>query len=196
MSEHTLDGLIAKVKSEAIDMANKEAKQIIDEAKVQSTQILKNAEAEKSQILHNAKTASEALLDKGKIALQQAARDVQITVKNDLMKLFKSVLEVEVETAFSPDVYTKVITKVIETLGTNIDIALPKDTQDQLISGLQKKVATSYNTVNILKKEQLLSGLSVTKTDEGWSYDITAEEISELLSKQLSQKWVELLKQD
>ncbi|WP_299526843.1 hypothetical protein [Winogradskyella sp.] len=194
MSEQTLDGLIAKVKSEAIEASEKEAKQIIDDAKQKAKQIVSEAETEKEALLNDAQTKAEALVDKGKVALNQAARDVQISVKNDIQKLFKSILEDEVKDAFTPDLYTTVISKVMDSLGNNVAIALPADTEDQLIKAIQKKVALSGTAPQIIKKEQLLSGLSVTKTDEGWSYDITAEEVSELLSQHLSQKWVEVLK--
>ena len=196
MSDNTLDGLIAKVKSEAIDAAEKEANQIIENAKKKAEQLLKNAEIDKVQLLDDAKTQADASLSKGKIALTQAARDVQIAVKNDLLKLFKSVLDAEVKGAFSADVYSNVITKIVATLGENIDIALPSDTEDRIVASVRKQVAESDKTVHILKKEQLLSGLSVTKTDEGWSYDITSEEVSELLSRHLNHKWVKLLSGD
>jgi len=193
MSEQTLDGLIAKVKSEAIDTAEKEAKQIIDDAKHKAKQLLQNAENDKAQLLTDAKTQANALVDKGKIALNQAARDVQISVKNDIQQLFKSVLETEVASAFTPELYSTVITKVIDSLGSNVAITLPNNLDGQIVKDIQKKVTTSKDTVALIKSEQLLSGLSVTKTDEGWSYDITAEEVSDLLNQHLSPKWVELL---
>ncbi|MEO1031382.1 MAG: hypothetical protein AAFX55_08250 [Bacteroidota bacterium] len=193
MSEQTLDGLIAKVKSEAIEASENEAKQIIDDAKQKAQQLLSNAEAERETLLANAKAQAEALVEKGKIALNQASRDVQIGVKNDIQKLFKLALEANIKDAFTPDLYSSIITHVMNSLGSNIAIALPADMEDQLLKSIQKKVATSQTIPEIIKKEQLLSGLSVTKTDEGWSYDITAEEITSLLSQQLSQKWIEFL---
>ncbi|TGV04852.1 hypothetical protein [Flavivirga rizhaonensis] len=194
MSNNTLDELIAKVKSEAIDSAEKESQQIINDAKQKAEQLLKNTEEERLQILNEAKKEADATLDKGKIALKQAARDVHISVKNDLLKLFKAVLEAEVETAFTPELYTLVITKIIDTIGNNVDIVLPANVEDQMVDAIRQKVADSKRNFKILKREQLFSGLSVTKIDEGWSYQITAEEVSELLSHHLSQKWVEILK--
>ena len=193
MSEQTLDGLIAKVKSEAIEASEKEAKKIIDNAKQKAQQIMSKAEEDKKLLLKDAKADAESLIEKGKIALKQAARDVQISVKNDIQKLFKSVLEAEVDDAFTTELYTKVIFKIIDNLGQNTTIALPEDLQDQMVKSIQKSVTASNSAIEILKKNNLLSGLSVMKTDEGWSYDITAEEIADLLSLQLSPKWVELL---
>ena len=193
MSDNTLDELIAKVKSEAIDSAEKEAHSIIEEARQNAQQLLRNVEAEKDQMLKDAQTEADAILNKGKIALQQAARDVHISVKNDLLKVFRSVLETEVAASFSPELYTSVIKKIIDTVGGNTNITLPDKMEDQLIDAIRTKVAQPGNTIEISKDEQLFSGLSITKTDEGWSYDITAEEVSDLLSRHLSQKWIDIL---
>lgn len=195
-TEHTLDQLIAKVKNEAIDAANKEANQIIDEANVKAEQILQSAMSKKSQILEEAKSDSEDLLNKGQLALHQAARDVEISLKNDLLQLFKSVLESEIASAFTTDVYSEIIKKIVDTLGERVDISLPEETEDQLLAAISKKVTTANTTLKILKKEKLLSGISIAHNGEGWSYDISAKEISELLSKHLSVKWVTLLNKD
>lgn len=193
MQNNSLDELIAKVKSEAITNAEKESQRIIDEANKKAAQLLKHAQAEKEQLLAEAKKESDALISKGEIALKQAARDVHIAVKNDLLKLFKSVLEAEVDAAFTPELYTKLIAQITSSIGNNLDITLPATTEDQVVDAIRKKVAESKNSIKIIASEQLLSGLSVTKTDEGWSYDITAEEVAELISQHLSQKWVAIL---
>ncbi|MBT8270433.1 MAG: hypothetical protein KJO25_00165 [Bacteroidia bacterium] len=193
MSDNTLDELIAKVKSEAIDSAEKESHRIIEEAKQNAQQLLRNVEAEKDQLLNDAQSEADAILNKGKIALQQAARDVHISVKNDLLKVFRSVLETEVAASFTPELYTSVIKKIIDTLGGNTNITLPDKMEDQLIDAIRTKVAQPGKNIGISKDEQLFSGLSITKTDEGWSYDITAEEVSELISQNLNRKWVDIL---
>ncbi|MCA0132195.1 hypothetical protein [Winogradskyella alexanderae] len=194
MSEQTLDGLIAKVKSEAIEASELEAQSIINDAKLKAKQIINKAEADKRALIKDAEVHAEGLVKKGKIALNQAARDVQISVKNDIHNLFKSVLEAEVKEAFTTDLYTKVISKVMDSLGGKVAVTLPKDMEDEMIKSLQNSLATSKSVPQIIKKNNLLSGLSVTKIDEGWSYDITAEEIAELLSQHLSPKWAEILK--
>jgi V/A-type H+-transporting ATPase subunit E len=194
MSEQTLDGLIARVKSEAIEAAEKEAKQILDDAEQKAQELLVNAKSEKEAMLLDAEKDAKAIVEKGKTALDQAARDVQISVKNDIQQLFKLVLESEVKNAFTPELYSTLITKITDSLGSNVAISLPAETEDNVIQSIQNKVATSKTTPDILKKNNLLSGFSISKTDEGWSYEITTEEIADLLNQHLSPKWVELLK--
>jgi V/A-type H+-transporting ATPase subunit E len=198
MSDHSLDTFIAKVKSEAIDKAEKEAARILQDAKDKAQLLLDNANAEKDEILAHAKTEAKAIQHKGTIALQQAARDLHIAIKNDLLKLFESVLETKIKKSFTKDkeFYTSIIDKVLDSMGSSVQISLPEDLQDKLVAAIRKKVTKSDKTVHIIQDKKLLSGLSITKTDEGWSYDITAEDIAALLSQHLSQKWIDTLKEE
>lgn len=196
MDENSLDGLIAKIKSEAIEGAEKEAQDIINEAKAKARMILKEAEVDKHQLIETAQQEAYAIVKKGNIALQQAARDVHISVKNDLIELFKLTLEGEVNKTFSPELYSSVISNIIETIETNVTITIPENVAEDLSKDLKNKISQSNGTVKLIEDKQLFSGLSVSKTDEGWSYNITAEEVSELLSQHLSQKWIDILKEN
>jgi V/A-type H+-transporting ATPase subunit E len=195
MSEYSLDGLIAKVKSEAIERAEKEAQEIIDDAKAQAAKILEKANAEKEQRISEAEEQANAIRHKADIALNQAAREVSIATKNDLLALFKAVLQAEVQAAYDPDLYKTLVLHIVDTVGENSAITLPGHLEEQVVKEIHKKVANSEKSVKILQSNQLLNGLKVTKTDEGWSYNITAEEVTELLNQQLSKKWMDIFNQ-
>ena len=196
MSENSLDGLIAMVKSEAIDKAEQEAQEIIERAQEKAAKVIKKAELQRDEMLEKAKTTSNELVEKGEIALKQAARDVNLSLKDDIIQLLKSVLEVNIEKAFSKDVYVSVIEEFTKTLKGNLSIALPEKLENQLIDAVRQEVAQNHKTATIIKDQKLLSGLSVKQTDEGWSYDITAKEITELLARNLSQRWMTILNSD
>jgi V/A-type H+-transporting ATPase subunit E len=195
MSEYSLDGLIAKVKSEAIERAEKEAQEIIDDAKAQAAKILEKANAEKEQRISEAEEQANAIRYKADIALNQAAREVSIATKNDLLALFKAVLQAEVQAAYDPDLYKTLVLHIVDSVGDNSAITLPGHLEEQVVKEIHKKVANSEKSVKILQSNQLLNGLKVTKTDEGWSYNITAEEVTELLNQQLSKKWMDIFNQ-
>lgn len=194
MSDKTLDKLIAQLKSEAIDTAEKAAQKIVEDAKVKGQSIIKKAEEERLEILSEAKKEAEDTINKGESALKQAARDLNVTVKNDLSKLFKAVFENEVEKSFTPDIIKTAVLKAIETVGSDIEIKLPDTMKQELFNAIHKELQTSNVSVSILKDKNLLNGLSITKTNEGWSYQITPEEITNLLNGNLSSKWIAVLK--
>jgi F0F1-type ATP synthase membrane subunit b/b' len=193
MSDKTLDKLIAQLKSEAIDSAEKASQKIVEDAKVKAQTIIKNAEDERLQMLSEAKKEAQDTISKGESALKQAARDLNVTVKNDLLKLFKAVFENEVEKSFSSDLIKTAVLKVIDTIGSDLEVKLPETMKQELVDAIRKQIQASDNSIAILKDKNLLNGLSITKTDQGWSYQITPEEVTELLTSNLSEKWINIL---
>jgi len=196
MSEQTLDKLIATLKSEAIETADKEAKQIVENARAKAQKILKEAEAKRAELLNNAEKEAKATLNKGKSALKQAARDLTVSVQNDLLKLLKATLEQEVATTFTPDLTEKAVLKVIENVGTGASLQLPKNMDTSLAENIQKRLQESDSLEAISKDPTLLQGFTITKTSEGWSYQISPEAITDLLYEHLSTTWVNVLKNE
>ncbi|RKN79676.1 hypothetical protein [Ulvibacterium marinum] len=196
MSEKTLDKLIATLKSEAIKAADNEAMDIVEKARAQAQKIIKDAEAKKEELLEDAKKEAQATLNKGEGALKQAARDLTVSVRNDLLKLLGAVLEREIETALTPDLLEEAVLKVIENVGSGVTLKLPENAEAKLVDRIQKRLQTSDTLASISKDATILNGFSITKTDQGWSYHISSEEVAELLNVHLSPKWVQILKNE
>lgn len=196
MSEKSLDNLIAKLKSEAVEKADEKAKGILEVAKADSQKIIEEAERERTELLQNAKSEAENMQKKGKIALQQAARDLSVSVRNDLLKLLKSVLEREVKQRFTSDFMEKAILKVLENVGDGARLELPETIKDELVDKIQQDLMTSDNFTSITKDKNVINGFKISKKDEGWSYEITPEEVTEMLFAYLSPKWVQLIKKE
>lgn len=194
MSENTLDKLIATLKSEAIDAAEKEAAQILDKARAQAQKIIKNAEEKRAALLNNAEKEAQATLIKGEGALKQAARDLTVQVRNDLLKMLKVALENEVEINFTPDLIENAILKVIGNVGSGTTLKLPEEMEAKLAEKIRKRLQELDNLDAISTDTTLLKGFVISKTDQGWSYRISPEEVAELLNEHLSPKWVAMLK--
>ncbi|MEM8848027.1 MAG: hypothetical protein AAGD17_13080 [Bacteroidota bacterium] len=194
MSEKSLDELIATLKSEAIEAADKEANQILENARNQAQGIIEETEAKKIELLKEAQKEAQATLNKGDAALKQAARDLKVSVQNDLLKLLKVMLQHEVESNFTPELMESAVLKVIENVGSGTTLQLTKSMETKLAENIRKRLQSNNNIKEITKDSNLLNGFVVTKTDEGWSYEITPEEITELLNKHLGPRWVAMFK--
>jgi vacuolar-type H+-ATPase subunit E/Vma4 len=196
MSEQSLDKLISTLKSEAIEAAEKQEKEIIDRAKAKAEKIVREAESQKKQMLSDAKQEAEDTIKKGESALAQAARDVTLQVQNDLRKLFASVLERDIQSAFDTDLMKKAVLRVLENLDEEVAIRIPPQLESELTDYIQKQVQTSGDLAKIATDESLIRGFSVKKTEQGWSYQITPEEVSTILSDHLSRKWASLIQNE
>ncbi|MEM1339785.1 MAG: hypothetical protein AAF717_15660 [Bacteroidota bacterium] len=194
MSEKSLDNLITTLKSEAIEAANNQAAEILANAKEQAQRILKVAEDEKAVLLQNAKMEAEGIRNKGESALQQAARDLTISLHTTIRNLFKAILEKEVEAAFTPDLVKNAILKVAENVGSGVALELPEALEEQFTAKIQLGLQASDALTSISGNTTLKNGFSIVKTDQGWSYHFTPDEVAAVLHTHLSPKWMQLLK--
>jgi vacuolar-type H+-ATPase subunit E/Vma4 len=193
MGKQTLDALIDKIKSEAIEAAEHKATEILDRARMEAQNSTTEAEAEREALLFRADKEAQATLTKGQMALKQAARDLIISVRNDLLKLLKNLLEQEVEDNFTPDLMEKAILIIMENMGSGTELRLSEDMESELAEKVRRRLQQSNTSNSISMDSALLTGFSVAKTDEGWSYHISSKELTDLLNDHLSPKWIEIL---
>lgn len=196
MSDKSLDQLISSLKSEAIEAAERESNKILEEARSQSRKILKAAEEQRDRMLTDAGNEAQATIRKGESALRQAARDLHIAVRNNLLKLLGAVLEKEIHAEFTPDLVKSAILKVMENIGGEVELKLPETFEQELADYIRRRLQQSEDLVSITRDDSILAGFSITKTNEGWSYDISPEEIAGLLEPYLIGKWVDILKNE
>lgn len=194
MSEKTLDNLIKTLKVEAIEAAEKEAASILETAKKEAKVLLEKAAKEKEQIVHVAQKEAQSTLEKGRSALRQAARDVNIALKNEIVQLLQTVFERNVEKDFSPELLKGALTKVIENIGSGIELRFSSDFKDNLANYVQRELQMSEKDITLLKEDGLKKGLNIVKTNEGWSYEVSAATVTELMGAQLNNEWRKLLK--
>ena len=196
MGKQTLDTLIDKIKSEAIEAAEHKAKEILDRARMEAQSITTEAEAKREALLFGADKEAQATLAKGEIALKQAARDLIISVRNDLLELLKNLLEQEVEDNFTPDLMEKAIVIIMENMGSGTELRLSEDMETELAEKIRRRLQQSDTSNSISMDSALPKGFSVAKTEEGWSYHISSKELADLLNDHLSPKWVEILEKE
>lgn len=193
MSQKSLDKLIENLKSEAIGAADREANKILEEARAKARNRIEAAETRSKELLEQAETESRAVLQKGEAALQQAARDVSVSARNELLGLLRTVLEQEVAATFSPDLIEKAVLKIMENVGSDASVELPADMEASLAKQIHKRLQASADIASMTTDSSLHQGFSISKQDEGWRYDISPEAVSDVLYAHLSPQWVALL---
>lgn len=196
MSDKNLGQLIATLKAEAIEAAEKAAEKILTDAKEQSEKIIIGAEKKREEMLTEAKQEADAIKSKGEAALRQAGRDYSISVRNELLHIFQSVLEAETRKEFSPDLMKNAIVKVIENIGGNVELKLSPENAKELADYIHDRLKSSKKTASIIGDNSVLNGFTITKKEEGWSYNISPEEVTEGLKKHLNKNWLNILKKE
>jgi V/A-type H+-transporting ATPase subunit E len=196
MSEKSLDQLIDTLKSEGIAAAEKESEKILEKAKQQAQEIVLAAEEKRKNILANAKEEAQGILSKGEAAFRQAGRDHCISVRNELLEMFQTVLETETRKEFTPDLLKSSIVKVIENIGSNVDLHLSLEYSKELSEYIHERLQSSDKLVTIVENNSVLNGFSITHKEQGWSYEITPEEVAKALQNHLNHNWLKILQKE
>jgi V/A-type H+-transporting ATPase subunit E len=196
MSDKTLDQLITSLKTEAIDAAEKECEEILNKAKLEAQQIIKAAENKRDDLLADAQQEAQAIIDKGEASLRQAGRDYSISVRNELIEMFDAVLKAEVNKEFSPELLKSTIIKVIENIGGDVDVRLSSENSKELAEYIHARLQSTDQIASIVEDNTVLKGFSISHKTEGWSYDITPEEVAESLRAHLNTNWLNILKKE
>ena len=147
-------------------------------------------------MLKDAEREAKAIVNKSKSALQQASRDYSVSVRNDLLKLLTTLFQKEINSTFNADLIKSAVDKVVENIGGNVEIKLPKELVKDLADHVHNQLQKSEDTVSIIEDNALLSGFSITKSDQGWSYIISPEEVTEALKPYLTNYWIDILKNE
>ena len=111
MSEE-LQGLLNKIQAEGLEKAESERARLVAEAKAQAESIIADAKAQADKIRKDAETDAEASRKKADAAIKQAARDVIISLKDDLQEKLRAVVREAAAQAMTPEAMAGLIAKI------------------------------------------------------------------------------------
>lgn len=193
MSDVSLDKLIESIKEDAIASATKESDRILADAKEKAGAIINEARSEKQRILDEAETEANGLISKGESTLRQAARDMQTVMRNDILKLLGRALDAKLAVSFNADVLKRAIEQILSQVGQDVEMKISPDLETELAAYIRNELKVDAGQVVTTRDPSLLNGVKLIKTQEGWSYDITAEEVGQLLKSHLTDQWISIL---
>jgi V/A-type H+-transporting ATPase subunit E len=192
MSDKNLEQLIATLKKEAIESSENESKKILDNANQEAQSLKQSAQKEAEQIIENAKKEAEDIVSKGKAVLQQASRDLTLSLQNDILNLCKNILEEKTEANFNEDLFQDVVKKVVASIGDGAAVDVGEEQKKKISEAVLNDIS-KMKEITLNQSNKSGAGFKITNTSEGWSYDITPENVSEALFAMLTQNWVSIL---
>ena len=192
MSDKSLNQLIASIKSEGIEAAEKQAAEILAKAKKEAETIVETAEEKGSQIIAKAKEEASAISEKGEAAFRQAGRDYSIAVRNDILKLYEAALENEIKKELTPDLVRTAILDIVKNVGSDATVKLSPEFSKELAQYIHQQL-NGDDFAKIVEDQKLLNGFSISHDAEGWAYSISPEEVTSALKSYLNSHWIEIL---
>lgn len=195
--EMELNNLIEKIKKDGVKEAEKQAQEIIAQAQAQAKNILNKAQKDSKDLLDSEKEEIRNFQSASHKALQQAARDVLLSLRSRAVELADRILKQEISDKFTPETLQKIIIKVIENFKDNsaeLEVLVSQEdckTLERVIfSGLAKEIK---NRVSLKGVKSIEKGFRIGKKGENSYFDFSDEALVQAFKRFLNPKLVEIL---
>ncbi len=180
-----LKHLIEQIQKEGVEKANTEAETIISLAKEKAAKIVAEAESKAIEALKKAEVESAAFAERSAKTLQQAARDLLITVGQGCEKVVTETLGKEVEGALSGETLNKLITEVVLSGSGGAVVSVSESDKAGLTALCASIAKQSGKSVELESSSEILSGFKVVFEGKNASLDYTGEAVAEALAAYL-----------
>ena len=178
-----LKHLIEQIQKEGVEKATEEANTIISQAKEKAAKIVSEADEKAHTALLKAKTESDAFAERSVKTLEQAARDLLITVGQGCEKVVTETLGKKVDSSLSGDLLEKMILSVVsQNKGSSIQLTVSESDKAALTTFCASAAKTSGQSIELQSNSEVLSGFKIGFKDQNVYLDFSGEAVAEALA--------------
>jgi len=183
-----LQSLLERIQKDGVEKADAESQRLIDEATAKAAKIVSDAEAEARRKLEQAEQDGQAFAERGRVSLEQAARDVVISVGEALNRALKEIASADIKQSLDANTVGNMLQHLVEAYaqsasGTQrVDVLLPEDRQKEVTDYLMSRFAENMREGLTIKPDSsLVSGFRVSMVDDEIEHDFTEDAITTAL---------------
>ena len=190
--------LLDKIQAEGVQAAQDKAREIEKESRAKADWIVQKADAQAKKILEDAKEASDRMQASGQAALQQAARDVILSLKKEIFAMLERLIAAQVSAALTPEALSAIISSLVRAYADKSDSAVIVYLNEQDIKTLEghflKELQDQSRKGVELRSQDGISAGFVVSFDNGKSqFDFTDREMAVYLASLLKPSIAHLL---
>lgn len=199
MAEEDLQHLLEQIHREAVEKAQQEAERIVSAAKQKAASIVKEAETEAQGIVEKAQRDAEAFTQRSIRTLEQAARDLLITVGKGVENILSDLVAEAVDEALTIDVVKQMLIKIAEACAqregeSRIEILVSPDDEKELVKFFAERYRQKMlRGIELHVDKEIFKGFKVSFVEDYVYHDFTREAIADALSKFLRPHLAEIV---
>lgn len=186
-----LKHLIDRIKQEGLEKAEAEAKAVKAAAKEEAARIVHDAENKRDEILEQAKKDAEEYTERSTVTLEQAARDLLITIGLGIENIFNELVAEAVDESLKGEVLEKMLGTMAESAFAESgasDLAVivsPEDKERVKAFFAERYKGRLSKGLELEEDNGILRGFHVAFKDQNVYLDFTAEAVAESIAKLL-----------
>ncbi|MEE1277381.1 MAG: ATPase [Fibrobacteraceae bacterium] len=178
-----LQYLIDRIQKEAVEKAEAESAAIIAAAKAKAEEIIKNANAEAALALEKADKDAAVYAERSTRSLEQAARDVLISVGKSFDKMISDILALQVEKALSEDTLKSMLLSLVKDYSSDISVVFSENDKVKLQSFVLGEFQKALGQgVSVDSDKAIKYGFRVKLDGGNISHEFTAPAIAQAMS--------------
>ncbi len=184
-----IQDLVASIRKDGIAVAQEEANALLAAAKKEADEIIAKAKREADSLLSSAKREIDTHQKNAHASLQQASRDVQISLKATIIEQLDRLLVDAVDAALKPKELLSLIVAVVEKAGDSGSkvVELDEKTLEALAKSLPAALTKEMEAgLEIKPSKRVTSGFRLVEKDGSFFFDFSNDEIASLLKPYLS----------
>ncbi len=194
-----LQHLIDRIQKEGIDKAESEASRIVSKAKEQAAATINEAERKAKNIIEKAKQDAELYTQRSTATLEQASRDLLITVGQGIENIMSDIVAGAVEESLSIDTMKDIVVKIIEQQMAQegkdgIEMLVAEKDREKLVKFISSRYKEQLGKgLELHADHEILKGFKVSISGGKVFLDFTDEAIAKSLSVFLRPQLAEIV---
>lgn len=198
-----LQGVLNRINEDGIAAAEAEKQKILEAARKEAAAITDRAKADAEKVVAEARRQAATLQASGEAGLQQAARDVMISLEGQIRGLLDQAADAAVGAAITPEALAEIVVALARSYAekqgtvTSLELLAAPDQVDALQALLQSKLSEQLRTGLTIKPVAAIdSGIQVSFDGAALVHDFTSEAIAEMLCAYLNPRILAIIRKD
>ncbi len=192
--EQQIQDLVASIRKEGIDEANRQAEEILAKAKAEAAKILEDARKQSAKLIADAESECALRDQSARAALSQAARDVSLSLKKKIEEQFSRILSADVARSMDASLLADLISKAVEAEMKDSVFEVSEKDAAAVTAAVKGQLAKELqNGLVIRANNSVESGIRISSKDGSGYVDLSAEEVAGLLRPALSPALKEII---
>jgi V/A-type H+-transporting ATPase subunit E len=194
-----LQPLLEQIRREGVEQAEAQASEILAQAKAKAAQTVREAEAKAKELIAKAQADAEIYTQRSTATLEQAARDLLITVGQGIENIISDIVEDSVDSALRIEVLEQMMVKMAQSCAehrgeTRIELLISQQDQNDLVKFFAAKYREKMiHGIELHVDNGILKGFKVSFAEDHVYLDFTREAIAEALTAFMRPKLAEIV---
>lgn len=194
-----LQGLLDRIQNDGLQKAETEREKIIADAKAQAEKIVADANAQAEAIMKKAKETADDDIKRGEITIRQAARDIIIALKGELLERLRRIAKDNVAEAMTPQLMAQLVATMADAYAKESADGLELILSRQELEALEYGLKASLRADLVAKTELSLgndfsAGLKIGFKDSDVFLDFSDEALADVICEFVGPKLAAVLK--